>query len=70
MFWEEDHVVGTSKNICTVAVHCWYIKDIFTGFFQQVLERKYIYFNRYFSWSILSLEFKVYLGTFIPSPEI
>ena len=25
-------VVGTFKNICTVAVHCWYIKDAFAGF--------------------------------------
>ena len=31
-----ESVVGTSKNICTVAVHCWYIKDAFAGFCSQV----------------------------------
>ena len=28
----ESVVVGTFKNTCTVAVHCWYIKDAFAGF--------------------------------------
>ena len=31
----KDSVVGTFKNICTVAVHCWYIKDAFEGFCQK-----------------------------------
>ena len=26
-----------NKNICTVAVHCWYIKDAFAGFCQQII---------------------------------
>ena len=34
-----ESVVGTFKNICTVAVHCWYIKDAFAGFCQQMLEK-------------------------------
>ena len=25
---------------CTVAVHCWYIKCAFAGFFQQILKKK------------------------------
>ena len=33
--------VGTFENICTVAVHCWYIKDAFAGFSQQIFEKKY-----------------------------
>ena len=31
-----ESVVGTFKNICTVAVHYWYIKDVFAGFYQQL----------------------------------
>ena len=31
-----ESVVGTFKNICTVAVHCWYIKDVFAEFCQQI----------------------------------
>ena len=31
-----ESVVGTFKNICTVAVHCWYIKDVFAGFCQRL----------------------------------
>ena len=33
-------VVGTFQKICTVAVHCWYIKDVFAGFCQQIFEKK------------------------------
>ena len=29
-----ESVVETFKNICTVAVHCWCIKDAFAGFWQ------------------------------------
>ena len=32
--------VGTFENICTVAVHCWYIKDAFAGFCQQIFLKK------------------------------
>ena len=35
-----ESVVGTYKNICTVAVHCWYIKDDFAGFCQQIFKKK------------------------------
>ena len=38
MFWKGDHVVGTFKNICTVPVHCWYIKDAFAGLCQLIFE--------------------------------
>ena len=31
-----ESVVGTFKNISTVAVHCWYIKDTFSEFYQQI----------------------------------
>ena len=24
--------------MCTIAVHCWYIKDTLTGYFQQIIE--------------------------------
>ena len=35
-------VVGTFRNICTVPVHFWYIKDAFAGFCQKKFwERKY-----------------------------
>ena len=36
----ESEVVGTFKNTCTVAVHCWYIKDAFAGFCQQIFSKK------------------------------
>ena len=32
-------VVGTFKNISTVAVLCWYIKDAFAEFCQQIFEQ-------------------------------
>ena len=35
----QDSVVGTFKNICTVAVHCWYIKDAFVGFWPQIFKK-------------------------------
>ena len=42
--WSEkktrESVVGTFKVICTVAVHCWYIKDAFVGFCLQFFEKK------------------------------
>ena len=31
-----EYVVGSFKNLCTVAVHCWCIKDAFAGFCQQI----------------------------------
>ena len=34
-----ESVVGTFKNISTVAVHCWYIKDVFAEFCQQIFEQ-------------------------------
>ena len=42
MFWKEDQtsVVGAFENICRVAVRCWYIKDAFAEFCQQILEKK------------------------------
>ena len=36
----ESVVAGTFKNTCTVAVHCWYIKDAFEGFCQQIFKKK------------------------------
>ena len=33
---------GSYKNICTIAVHCWYIKDAFAGFCWHVFEKMYI----------------------------
>ena len=33
-------VVGTFKNICTVAVQCWYIKYVFAGFCQEILKKQ------------------------------
>ena len=36
----EKFVVGTWKNICTVAVHRWYIQDTFAEFCQQIFEKK------------------------------
>ena len=35
----KDSVVGTFKNICTVAVHCWYIKDAVVGFWPQIFKK-------------------------------
>ena len=35
-----ESVVGTLKNTVAVAVHCWYIKDAFAGFYQQIFEKK------------------------------
>ena len=35
-----DSAVGTFKNICTVAVHYWYIKHAFAEFWQQTFEKK------------------------------
>ena len=35
-----ESIVGSFKNICIVAVHCWYIKDAFAGFCQQILRKK------------------------------
>ena len=43
MFWKEDYVVGSFRNICTVAIHCWYIKNAFAGFCQQIFEKKKIH---------------------------
>ena len=42
-----ESVVGSIKNTCTVMVHCWYIKDAFAGFCQQVF-KKIKYFRRHF----------------------
>ena len=33
------YVVGTFKNIITVAVNCWYIKDALAEFCQQIFEQ-------------------------------
>ena len=30
-----ESIAGTFENICTVAVHCWYIKCAFAGFCQK-----------------------------------
>ena len=40
MFWKEDYIVGIFKNICTVVIHCCYIKDTFAGFCQQTFEKR------------------------------
>ena len=34
-----ESVFGTFKNICTVVVHCWYIKDASAGFCQQIFKK-------------------------------
>ena len=34
----KESVVGTFKSICTVVVHCWYIKDAFADAFESVSE--------------------------------
>ena len=43
IFWKEVQRIGSwnFKNICTVAVYCWYIKDAFAGFCQQMFDKKY-----------------------------
>ena len=33
-------IVGIFKSICTVAIHCWSMKDAFAGFSQQIFEKK------------------------------
>ena len=65
MFWKEDQksVVGSFKDTCTVAVHCWYIKDCFAGSVDKFLKKKM--FSRW----LLLLEFKAYFEKYIPSPE-
>ena len=35
-----ESLVGTFKNICTVAAHYWYIKYAFAGFYQQIFQAK------------------------------
>ena len=35
-----ESVVGTVKNICIVAVHCWYLEDAFAEFCQQIFKKK------------------------------
>ena len=35
-----ESVVGILKNTVAVAVHCWYIKDAFAGFYQQIFGEK------------------------------
>ena len=35
-----ESVVGTFGNICTVAVHWWYIKDAFAEFYQKIFKKK------------------------------
>ena len=54
MFWKEDYVVRTS-NICTLAIHFWYINNAFSEFCQQILEKNISHFS---GW-MLPLEFKV-----------
>ena len=34
----KESVVGTFKNICTIVVHCSYIKDIFADAFESFSE--------------------------------
>ena len=41
-----ESVVGTFKNICTVAVHYWYIKDAFEGILSTNISSKK--FGRHF----------------------
>ena len=42
MFLKENQRIcsWTFKNACTVAVYCWYIKDTFVGFCQQIFGKK------------------------------
>ena len=35
----KESVFGIFKNICTVAVHCWYIKDALAGFCQKIFQK-------------------------------
>ena len=64
----KEFVCGTLKNICTVAAHCWYIKNAFAGYCQLIFEKNC--FRIHFSGWMLSLELKVYLEKFIPSSEM
>ena len=34
-----ESAVGTFKIMCTVAVYCWYMKDVFAGFCQQIFKK-------------------------------
>ena len=34
-----ESVVGTFKNISTAVVQCWYIKDAFAEFCQQIFQQ-------------------------------
>ena len=36
----KEFVAGTFRNICAVAVHCWYTKDVFAGFCQQIFKQR------------------------------
>ena len=36
----KESVVGTFKNRCKVALYCWYVKDAFAGFCQQIFFEK------------------------------
>ena len=36
----KESIVGTFKNICTVAVHGWYIKDALQDFANKFLKKK------------------------------
>ena len=38
----KESVVRTFKNISPVAVHCWYIKDVFAEFLQQIFKQNII----------------------------
>ena len=35
-----ESVVGTFKNICTITVHCWYIKDVLQDFVNNYIFKK------------------------------
>ena len=35
-----ESLVGTFENICTVAVHWWYMKDAFAEFCQKIFKKK------------------------------
>ena len=39
--YTRESVAGIFKKICTVAVHCWYIKDAFAGFYQQIFKKEF-----------------------------
>ena len=36
-----ESVLGTFRNICTVAVYSWYIKDASVGFCQQIFKKNF-----------------------------